>query len=146
MDVVTLIVDVVIALWFVAVLIGIARVVKARPRRLAPLPEQVRHRFVAGWERISARFLYEPQWAMGEADSLLMSLLNARGHPLEHTRLPREMQQARHDAAAAANGRASDRTEAMRQVLLRYRTVFDRMIGPRGRAATTPAAQRELAG
>jgi hypothetical protein len=145
MDVVTLIVDVVIMLWFVAVLIGIVRAVKARPRRLDPLPEDVRHRFVVGWERISARFLYEPQWAVGEADSLVMSLLSARGHPLDSARLPRAMQQARHDAAAAANGRSSDRTEAMRQVLLRYRSVFDRMIGPRQRIPTAPATQREMA-
>jgi hypothetical protein len=145
MDLVTLIVDVMIVLWFVAVLIGIARALKARPRRLAPLPEPVRHRFVVGWERISARFLYEPQWAVGEADSLVTSLLSARGHPLDHARLPREVHQARHDAATAANGRSSDRTEAMRQVLLQYRSVFDRMIGPRQRAATVPAAQREMA-
>jgi hypothetical protein len=55
------------------------------------------------------------------------------------------MQQARHDAATAANGRSSDRTEAMRQVLLQYRSVFDRMIGPRRRAAPAPATQREMA-
>lgn len=145
MDLVTLIVDLVIALWFVAVLAGIVRAIKARPQPLAPLSEPVRHRFVVGWERIAARFLYEPQWAVGEADSLLISLLSARGHPLDHARLPREMQQARHDAAMAANGRPRDRTEAMRQVLLQYRTVFDRMIGPRPRPAPTPAAQREMA-
>lgn len=145
MDVVTLIVDVVIVLWFVAVLVGIVRVVRARPRQPAPLPDNVRHRFVVGWERISARFLYEPQWAVGEADSLVMSLLSARGHPLDHARLPRAMQQARHNAAAAANGRSGDRTEAMRQVLLQYRSVFDSLIGPRPRPAATPATQREMA-
>lgn len=145
MDVVTLIVDVVIVLWFVAVFIGIVRAVGARPRQLSPLPDNVRHRFVMGWERISARFIYEPQWAVGEADSLVMSLLSARGRPLDHARLPRAMQQARHDAAAAANGRPKDRTEAMRQVLLQYRSVFDSMIGPRPRATSAPATQREMA-
>lgn len=147
MDVVTLIVDVVIALWVVAVLTGIVRAVRARPARLTPLPEQVRNRFELGWERIAARFVYEPQWAVGEADSLVMSLLSARGHPLDHARLPREMQEARHEAALAANGRVRDRTEAMRQVLLRYRDVFQRMIGPRPRRAAEPAERRrEVAG
>lgn len=145
MDVVTLIVDVVIVLWLVALFSGMVRAVKARPRRLSPLPEHVRHRFVVSWERIAARFLYEPQWAVGEADSLVISLLSARGQPLDHARLPREMQQARHDAAAAANGRPNDRTEAMRQVLLQYRSVFDRLIGPRPRPEAAPAAQREMA-
>jgi len=144
MDVVTLIVDAVIALWVVAVVVGIVRAIKARPPRLAPLPEQIRSRFEVGWERISGRFLYEPQWAVGEADSLVMSLLSARGQPLDHARLPREMQQARHDAAAAANGRPRDKTEAMRQVLLQYRTVFERNLGPKPRR-TAPVPRREVA-
>ncbi len=95
MDVVTLIVDAVLALWMVAVVVGVVRAIKARPPRLAPLPEQTRNRFEQGWQRISARFLYEPQWAVGEADALVLSLLSARGHPLDQARLPREMQRAR---------------------------------------------------
>jgi hypothetical protein len=144
MDVVTLMVDVVIVLWIVAVFIGVVRAVRARPPRLAPLPEQLRNRFEIGWDRIAARFMYEPQWAVQEAHSLLMSLLSARGHPLDPTRLPREMQHARHDAAVAANGHARDRTEALRQVLLQYRAVFGRMLGPRPRHVA-PAARREMA-
>ena len=144
MDALSLLVDAVIALWVVAVIIGVVRAIRARPPRFAPLPEQVHSRFEHGWERIAARFMYEPQWAVGEADSLLMSLLSARGHPLDHARLPREMQQARHDAAAAANGRPRDKTEALRQVLLQYRAVFNRMIGPRPRVAA-PSARREVA-
>jgi len=145
MDVVTLIVDVVLALWLIAVLVGIVRAINARPRRMEPLPEQMRARFEMAWDRISSRFLYEPQWAIGEADSLLMSLLSARGHPLDHAHLPHEMQRARHDAAVAANGRQRDRTEAMRLVLLRYRDAFDRMLGPR-QSRAAPAARREVAG
>lgn len=144
MDVVTLIVDVVIMLWVGAVVIGVVRALNQRTPRLAPLPDEVGRRFELGWERIAARFVYEPQWAVGEADSLVMSLLSARGHPLDHSRLPREMQQARHDAAAAANGRTNDRTEAMRQVLLQYRTVLERMLGPRPRQTERPA-RREMA-
>ena len=144
MDVVTLIVDAVIVLWVVAIIAGIGRAIKARPPRLAPLPEQARNRFELGWERISSRFLYEPQRAIGEADALVLSLLSERGHPLDHGRLPREMQQARHDAATAANGRPRDRTEAMRQVLLKYRKVFEPMLGPKPRQAAT-LARREVA-
>ena len=55
MDVVTLIVDAVIVLWVVAVVVGIARAIKARPAHLAPLPEQTRNRFELGWERIAAQ-------------------------------------------------------------------------------------------
>jgi hypothetical protein len=144
MDVVTLIVDAVIVLWVVAVAVGIVRAIKARPQRMAPLPEQTRNRFEVGWERISARFLYEPQWAVGEADSLVVSLLSARGRPIDHSRLPRQMQQARQDAAAAANGRPRDKTEAMRQVLLQYRSVFEQMLGPKPRQ-TAAGARREVA-
>ncbi len=144
MNPVTLIVAAVIALWVVAVVVGFVRAIRARPPRLAPLPEQTRNRFEQGWERISARFLYEPQRAVGEADALVLSLLSARGHPLDQARLPREMQRARHEAAAAANGRRRDKTEAQRQVLLRYRTVIERMIGPRLRE-TAAVGRREVA-
>jgi len=144
MDVVTLTVDAVLALWIVAVVVGIVRAIRARPPRLAPLPEPTRSRFEQGWQRISARFLYEPQWAVGEADALVLSLLSARGHPLDQARLPREMQRARHEAAAAANGRRRDKTEALRQVLLQYRTVVERMIGPKPRQAAT-VGRREAA-
>ena len=144
MDVVTLTVDAVIVMWVVAVVIGIVRAIRARPPRLTPLPEQTRNRFEQGWERISALFLHEPQWAVGEADALVVSLLSARGHPLDQARLPREMQRARHDAAAAANGRRRDRTEALRQVLLQYRKVVERMIGPKPRHRAT-VGRREVA-
>jgi hypothetical protein len=144
MDLVTLIVGAVIVLWVVAIVVGIVRAIKARPPRLASLPEQARNRFEQGWERISARFLYEPQRAVGEADALVLSLLSARGHPLDQARLPREMQRARRDAAEAANGRRRDRTEALRQVLLQYRKVIERMIGPRPRQAAT-VGRREVA-
>ena len=144
MDVVKLIVGAVIVLWVVAIVVGIVRAIRARPPRLAPLPEQARNRFEQGWERISARFLYEPQRAVGEADALVLSLLSARGHPLDQARLPREMQRARQDAAAAAKRRRRDRTEALRQVLLQYRKVIERMIGPRPRQAAT-VGRREVA-
>jgi len=144
MDVVTLLVDIVLILWVMAVLMAIGRAIKNPTSRLAPLPDEVGRRYELGWERIAARFVYEPQWAIGEADSLVMSLLSARGHPLDHSRLPRQMQQARHDAAAAANGRTSDKTEAMRQVLLQYRAVFHHMLGPR-QQRTQPSGRREVA-
>src|SRR5258707_13630357 len=144
MDVVTLIVDAVLALWIVAVVVGVVRAIKARPPRLAPLPEQARNRFEQGWQRISARFLYEPQWAVGEADALVLSLLSARRHPLDQARLPREIQRARHEPAAAATGRRRDKPEAAPQALLQYRTVVERMIGPKPRDPAT-VGRREAA-
>jgi len=129
----TLLVDAVLVAWCLAVVIAIVRAFNARPRRLAPLPEDVRDRLELGWRRTAARFLYEPQWAVGEADALVMSLLSARGRPLDHASLPREVRQARHDAAVAANGRPRDRTEALRRVLLQYRAAFRKLIGPRAR-------------
>ncbi len=144
MDLVTLIVGAVIVLWVVAIVVGIVRAIRARPPRLAPLPEHARNRFEQGWERISARFLYEPERAVGEADALVLSLLSAREHPLDQARLPREMQRARHNAAAATHGRRRDKTEALRQVLLQYRKVIERMIGPRPRQAAT-VGRREVA-
>src|SRR5256885_16980847 len=103
MDLVTLTVDVVIALWVVAVVVGIVRAIKARPPRLAPLPERIRRRFEVGWERSSGRFLYEPQRAVGEVDLLASSLLRARGPPLDRALPARALQQGPHQAPAPCN-------------------------------------------
>ena len=112
MDLVTLTVDVVIALWVVAVVVGIVRAIKARPPRLAPLPEQIRNRFEVGWERISGRFLYEPQWAVGEADSLVMSLLSARGQPLDHAPTAWATSTPAGARCCCSTGRSSSETSA----------------------------------
>src|ERR1700681_1846343 len=71
---------------------------RVRTADLRPLTDESRSRYILEWDRIEMRFVDAPEEAVREADSLVMSLLRERRHPLEERRLPRELQDAHHDA------------------------------------------------
>jgi hypothetical protein len=127
MDLATFLIDAVIALWILAVVVAAVRMWRARSPRLAPLSPQVHDRFVLSWERIASRFVHAPKEAAHEADALVMSLLLERGHPVQGGRLPSRIQDARDWLAREGK----DGTEALRQAMLNYQMVFNRMIGAR---------------
>jgi hypothetical protein len=129
MDTATLVVDLLVVLWVVAVLTGIARAWKAR---LTPLTRQARDRYALAWDRIEARFLYAPQEAVREADGLVMSALRDRRHPTDFDSLPRRAKEARRKLSMD-EGRGM--TELLRRALLDYRAVLDDMVGQRHRVA-----------
>ncbi|HEY3083970.1 MAG TPA: hypothetical protein VGK28_00790, partial [Candidatus Dormibacteraeota bacterium] len=62
--------------------------------------------------------------AVREAESLVMTMLRERGHPLTERDLPQEMKRA-HKLGYSSR----DKTEGMRQALLQYRAVMERMMG-----------------
>jgi len=125
----TLLVDIFVGLWVVAVLIAFVRAWQAR---LIPLTKKARDRYVLAWDRIEARFLYAPQEAVREADGLVMSVLRDRRHPTDYASLPRRAKDARR-RLSMDEGRG--RTELLRQALLDYRGVLDDMVGYRRRKA-----------
>ncbi|TMC47357.1 MAG: hypothetical protein E6J20_19870 [Chloroflexi bacterium] len=127
MNIASFLVDAVIALWLLAVIVAGVRVWRARSRRLVPLSSQARERFVLSWERIASRFVHAPREAAHEADALVLSLLLERGHPVQGGRLPGRVQEARQWLAREGK----DGTEALRQAMLQYKEVFNRMIGGR---------------
>src|SRR3979411_3043874 len=92
---------------------------------LVPLAVESRDRYLTEWDRIETRFVDAPEEAVREADSVVMSVLRERRHPLETRRLPRDVEKARRDAS---RGRG-DRTEGMRRAMLRYRAVMEKMVG-----------------
>jgi hypothetical protein len=141
-DIATFLVDAVIAIWFLAVIVAVVRVLRARSPRLAPLSTQARDRFVLSWERIASRFVHSPREAAHEADALVLSLLLERGHPVQGGRLPGRIQAARRWLAREGK----DGTEALRQAMLNYQVVFNRMIGgsPREKEQVTEN-HREMA-
>jgi hypothetical protein len=140
MDIATFLIDAVIGFWLLAVIVAIVRVWRARSPRLMPLPPQVRDRFLLSWERIASRFVHAPREAAHEADTLVLSLLLERGHPVQAGRLPRRIQDAR--GWLAREGK--DGTEALRQAMLNYQLVFNRMIGSR-RPEKATENRREMA-
>jgi hypothetical protein len=75
---------------------------RGRRANLVQLSNDSRDRYLVEWDRIETRFLDAPEEAVREADALVMSMLRERRHPLEERRLPREMQDAHHDATVRA--------------------------------------------
>src|SRR5436305_1955289 len=127
MDPLRLLVDIVIVLWFGAVLVGIARACNARPARLRPISVQACDHFAVAWDRVAKEFVYASSEATREAEDLVYNLLAARGHPTGRAHLPDSMHEARRWVARERR----DGTEALRQAMLHYRNVFDQVIGRR---------------
>jgi len=138
MDMVSVLVDLVIALWFVAVLVAIVRAWQARQPRLAPLSAESRNRFVASWQRITAAFVDAPLEAVQQADALVLSLLRERGRPVRQDQLPKPIKEARHLAVHSS----SKGTEALRRAMLQYRSIFTRSIGRRPAEQDRPEVRR----
>jgi hypothetical protein len=134
----TLLIDILVAMWFVAV--GIA-IIRAWRGRLTPLSRKARDRYVLAWDRIEARFLFAPQEAVREADGLVMSLLRDRNQSTDYELLPRRAKGARRKLAQD-EGRGH--TELLRQALLEYRSVLDDLVGFRQREAVKER-RRQLA-
>jgi hypothetical protein len=100
-----------------------ADVGRRRPK-LRPLAAESRERYISEWDEIETRFVDAPEQAVREAESLVTSMLRERGHPLTERDLPDEVRRA-HKLGYSSR----DKTEAMRQALLQYRSVMERMMG-----------------
>src|SRR3979490_746889 len=66
---------------------------------LVPLAGEARGRYLTEWDRIETRFVDAPEEAVREADSVVMSVLRERRHPLEERSLPKEIREARREGA-----------------------------------------------
>jgi hypothetical protein len=131
----------VIALVIAAIIVSAVRAWRGRPPQLKPLADESRSRYVVAWDRIETRFVEAPEEAVREADSLVMSALSERGHPLGKDHLPARYSRA-HRMAGAREGRGG--TEDLRQAMLAYRAVFDQLVGGEHREQARNA-RRELA-
>jgi len=94
--------------------------------------------FASEWRRIQARFVDDPQGAVGEADQLVTQVMTARGYPLEdfdqraddlsvdHPVVVQNYRAAR--AMALRRQRNEAGTEEMRQAVVNYRALFDELL------------------
>src|SRR2546421_5794143 len=140
MDIGTLISILVVALVvFVLLFLMRAAGVGRRRAKLRPLPAESRDRYISDWDEIETKFVDAPEQAVREAESLVMSMLRERGHPLTDRDLPQEVQRAHRLGYTS-----KDKTEGMRQALLHYRSVMERMVGPEDQARREQR-RRELA-
>ena len=141
MDTRTLVMILVVALVVVVLLLLIRAATAGRRSRpqLRPLAAESRERYVNEWDEIEAKFVDSPEQAVREADALVMSVLRERGHPLTDRDLPVEVQRAQRLL------HSRDRTEGMRQALLQYRAVMERMVGTQDETRRADARRREMA-
>jgi len=110
----TLVTILVVAL-IVVVLLVLIRAATGRRRTpsLRPLAPESRERYVAEWDQIETKFIDAPEEAVRQAESLVMSMLRERGHPLTERDLPEEMRQAH-----KLGYDSQDKTEGMRKAML----------------------------
>jgi hypothetical protein len=142
MDTGSLVMILVVAL-VVVVLLLLIRVAAAgrrmRPHLRALAPES-RERYVQEWDEIENKFVDSPEQSVREAEALVMSVLRERGHPLTERDLPNEVQRAHRLGYSS-----KDRTEGMRQAMLQYRSVLERMVGQEDAMRREEQPRREMA-
>lgn len=141
MDTGTLITILVVALVVIVLLflVRAAGIGRRRPK-LRDMPFESRERYINEWDTIENKFIDAPEQAVREAESLVMSVLRERGHPLSERDLPQEVKRA-HKLGYSSR----DKTEGMRQALLQYRAVIVRMVGPEDQVRRDAERRREMA-
>jgi hypothetical protein len=94
--------------------------------------------FAREWRRVQARFVDDPDAAVGDADLLVTQVMTARGYPLEdfdrraddvsvdHPVVVQNYRIARALAVRRQQGAAG--TEEMRQAVVNYRALFDELL------------------
>jgi hypothetical protein len=114
---------------------------------IRPLPAASRQRYLEEWQRVQARFVDDPAGAVGDADSLIQSVMRERGYPVD------EFDQRAADISVdhpdvVENYREGHRlrggdTEAQRQAMVHYRALFDELLED---TADEPLARDERTG
>ena len=105
---------------------------------LRKLTQEQADAFAREWRRIQARFVDDPDGAVGEAEQLVTQVMTARGYPLEdfdrraddlsvdHPIVVQNYRTAR--ALALGRQRNEAGTEEMRQAVVNYRALFDELL------------------
>jgi hypothetical protein len=96
--------------------------VHAEPRS-EELKDQELQAITMRWRDIQARFVDEPRAAVRDADALVADLMQ---------RLTRMLAAERHQLESRSTNGEDISTEDLRQGLLRYRAVFDRLLAATG--------------
>jgi hypothetical protein len=128
-----------------------AREQRVRKLGIVPLAPQEAQRFRTEWQGVQARFVDDPRRAVAEADLLVRDVMQRRGYPMGDFEsraadlsvdYPSVVENYRAAHAIALRERQGEAdTEAMRQALVHYRTLFSELLdAPQARRA--PAEDR----
>jgi hypothetical protein len=103
-----------------------------------PLTPEARERYAEGWRAVQARFLDQPDSAVGDADALLGRLKGERGYPEEDLETRSELISVDHPdllenirVAHANHDQNTQRltsTDDLRRALLLYRSLLDELL------------------
>ena len=111
---------------------------RVKQYRIRPLTAEEGGRFAEAWRRVQAEFVDHPEAAVGEADSLVTEVMNARGYPMsdfdrraedlsvDHPQVVHHYREAH--TIALQHAREGVSTEALRQALIHYRALFDDLL------------------
>lgn len=105
---------------------------------IRPLQREERDRYVQAWLDTQKRFVDAPGEAIGEADELVKQVMRDRGYPVQdfeqraddlsvdHAGVVEDYRAANRVAVAHRRGDVS--TEDLRQAVVHYRSLFDRLL------------------
>lgn len=105
-----------------------------------PLEPAARERYAEAWRDTQARFVDDPEGAVGEADTLIQRVMRDRGYPVEdfdqraadvsvdHPDVVSNYRAAHGIRVARERGNAT--TEDLRLALKHYRALFDELLEP----------------
>jgi hypothetical protein len=129
----------------------------ARQRRvdalgIHPLSAEQQASYSGEWTAVQERFVDAPAAAVSEADTLIWDVMRDRGYPADNTDASMEALSVYHarplDGYRQAQGirTESASTEELRTALIRYRALFEDVVGSPVRfAASQPALPRHTA-
>jgi hypothetical protein len=120
---------------------------------LRPLTDEARSSYALAWQEVQAKFVEDPNAAVGEADELVTRLVGERGYPtdeydeqvahlsVEHARTLGHYRDAHAIHLKNESGEAT--TEELRQALVHYRELFADLLGEDPVAHTSnPAGEK----
>jgi hypothetical protein len=117
---------------------------------IRPLTDDERELYAQEWKHVQIDFVEQPAQAAERADALIMDVLRTRGYPVEDFDARADLLTADHPTVVAqyreaealrqeAHANHGENTETLRNALIRYRALFDELVGTATRPKSTDA-------
>ena len=119
-----------------------AREERRQRLEIRPLSQAARERYLERWQSVQSQFVDDPRTAVASADSLIQSVMEERGYPVEdfdqraddlsvhHAEVTQRYREARRIAQANQDGNVD--TEDLRQAVTSYRSLVQALLADDG--------------